>query len=186
MVLKRPGAPLSQEVAAKVDIATRARIVNAVEPLYRVIFPRQDVLRFMVTPGRLHPHKVNETQGWMVECYDDAGSEIAHGLWDEQGRRHITISMNNYRYAPRTLPLLSPEAAARIAREWLYRTRMAVPLDTEDRAHTVKLSGDVWHIPVPLSDGVVMVWMNARTGEVHQATRVDQKANCGAAGFCVK
>lgn len=173
---KRPASILPQRAATKPDTATCAHIVDEVEPLYRALFPKKEVLRFTLAFGFFHPHKGNETRGWMIECYDNAGNEIAHGLWDEHGKRHITVSVDHRRSPSRPLPFLSAEEAVQTAKDWLYRTGMAIPQGTVGSVYAAKRWGEVWHVTVRLSDGVVMVWINAHTGEVHQAIRDDRTA----------
>lgn len=74
-------------------VMVRDRVVSQVEPLCRALLPREDTLRFLLTPYRV-PNRVGATHnGFAVDCLDEAGEQRMHLFWDDDARRCFRISV---------------------------------------------------------------------------------------------
>ena len=156
---------------------TRRQIVDQVEPLFRTLFPDQDVLHFLPTRTFVH-HKGNHGDNlWLVDCLDRDAHVIAHVLWNADTRRALQLnpvySVASRIQEPSSHRLLhevkDEKQAIAIAREWATRLRPTSSKAVQFSGYRTKYIEHSWIVRLYLPDGMVVVWINAQSGELQNA-----------------
>lgn len=157
----------SQPPLPPVPQTTLNRIVDAAEPLCRLLVPNKDVLHF--TAHALHGSHPNGSAYnlWAIECLDNAGKEIVHVLWDEDGKRCISISQVPGESARLSRqPEISRKTALASARGWVSRLHVADPTQAANAPSELHKWDNSWRVILRLPDGLATLRIDAHSGEL--------------------
>ena len=157
--------------------AARVQIVDQVEPLFRALFPDQDVLRFLPTRTFVYHKGDHRDNLWLIDCLDRDAHVIAHVLWNADTQRALQLnpvySHASRMQEPSSHRLLhevkDEKQAIAIAREWATRLRPTSSKAMQHSRYRAKYTERRWIVRLYLPDGLVVVWINAQSGKLQNA-----------------
>ena len=158
----------------------RSQVVDQVEPLFRALFPDQDMLRFQAAPAPAF-HKDNRRDKiWMVDCVDLESHVLAQILWNVDTKRALqfgpTIFYTTLRKGHSPLTSVNEQQSVAIARAWAARLRPISGEEVLQSEYQIQHIANVWSVRLCLSDGNALIWINARSGELQNAIVQDTSA----------
>ncbi len=149
--------------------AVRERVVVQVEPLCRALLPKEDTLRFLLTPYRV-PTRIGATHnGFAIDCLDAANEQRVHLFWDDDTRRCFRISVVPVpAHRNENLPLRGASRPVR-GSAWMCRLGMISDQEARESRAAVEKIASVEITRLYLPGRMAIVWTDRHTGELRQA-----------------